>query len=67
MNKLSEIYSGWKNMTIKNPEIEELAKNRAKICIACEKLRNNKTCKICGCYIPAKVRSPKSRCPLTKW
>lgn len=24
-------------------------------------------CKICNCYLPAKVRSPLSSCPLDKW
>lgn len=67
MGKLEEIYSGWKNLTFKNPEIEDMSRKRIKICAVCNKLRNNNTCKICGCYIPAKVRSPKSRCPLAKW
>ena len=67
MNKLQEIINGWKNYTFKNPEIENIAKNRAKICSNCSKLRKNNTCKICGCYIPAKVRSVKSKCPLRKW
>ena len=67
MGRLSEIYNGWKNYTFKSLEIEELAKNRAKICVSCNKLRRNNTCKICGCYIPAKTRSLKSKCPEKKW
>jgi len=67
MGKLSEIINGWKNYAIKNPEVEALAKNRGKICANCKKLRNNNTCRVCGCYIPAKVRSLKSRCPEKKW
>ena len=67
MGKLSEIYAGWKNYTFKNPQVEEQAKERAKICVACPKLRRNNTCAICGCYIPAKTRSVRSRCPLRKW
>lgn len=67
MSKLQEIISGWKNYTFKNPEVEKIAKHRAKLCSDCPKLRNNNTCKICGCYIPAKVRSVKSKCPLRKW
>ena len=67
MSRLNEIYVGWKNVAFKNPEIEEVAKNRAKICVLCKNLRGNNTCKICGCYIPAKIRSPKSKCPINLW
>jgi len=67
MTKLSEIYEGWKNLTFQNPKIEEEAKKRIKICINCNKLDNRNFCILCGCYMPAKVRSPKSRCRLNKW
>ncbi len=67
MNVLSEIYAGWKNLTFPNPQIEIEAKRRIAICVDCNRLRKNKTCELCGCYMPAKVRSPKSRCKLKKW
>ena len=69
MSRLSEIYAGWKNYTFPNPEIEKEAKKRMEICIEndCKKLRPNNTCAVCGCYMPAKVRSPKSHCLLKKW
>ena len=67
MTQLSEIYNGWKNYTFPNQETEELAKKRMAVCITCEKLRKNNTCKLCGCYMPAKVRSIKSRCKLNLW
>jgi hypothetical protein len=70
MSKLSEIYDGWKNYIFPNPEIEEIAKKRMAICVEnkCGKYKsNNDTCKLCGCYMPAKVRSPKSYCLLKKW
>jgi hypothetical protein len=67
MGRLSEIYAGWKNYAFKNPQVEEQARDRAKTCVGCDKLRRNNTCSICGCYIPAKVRSPRSKCPLHKW
>lgn len=68
MGKLQEIIDGWKNFTFKNSEIEALAKDRARICVNCPQLKQNvNACKICGCYIPAKVRSIKSKCPLKKW
>lgn len=67
MSRLSEIYDGWKNYTFPNSEIEILAKERIKICIECDKLKKNNTCSMCGCYMPAKARSPKSKCRLKKW
>jgi hypothetical protein len=68
LDKLQEIYNGWKNYVFPNKKIEELAKNRAQICVKCSDLNTTKnTCKICGCYIPAKVRSERSKCPKKKW
>ena len=67
MSKLLEIYEGWKNLTFQNPKTEELAKKRIKICIGCDKLNDRNFCQLCGCYMPAKVRSPKSRCRISKW
>ena len=67
MGRVQEIYNGWKNYAFKNPQIEELAKNRIQICVNCPELKANNACRICGCYVPAKVRSAKSRCPKKKW
>lgn len=67
MGKLSEIYEGWKNFTFPNPEIEATAKERIKVCLDCEMMKKNNVCALCGCYMPAKVRSPKSHCRLRKW
>lgn len=67
MGKLAEIYAGWKNHIFRNPEVEKLAKKRAKICVDCKQITKINTCKICGCYISAKVRSPISKCPLRYW
>ena len=67
MSKLSEIYNGWKNLTFPNSRVEKEAKRRITICIDCDKLNNRNFCVLCGCYMPAKVRSPKSKCPLNKW
>jgi len=67
MSILSEIYEGWKNYLFENPEVEEEAKNRMKICVECEKFRTNQTCEMCGCFMPAKVRSKQSHCPENKW
>jgi len=67
MSKLSEIYVGWKNFTFPNPKIEEIAKKRIAICIDCDKLNKKNYCKLCGCYMPAKTKSPKSHCRDKKW
>lgn len=67
MSLLDEIYQGWKNYAFPNPIVEAMAKKRALICVNCLKMRPNKVCSHCGCYIPAKTRSPKSKCPLGKW
>jgi hypothetical protein len=67
MSKLNEIYNGWKNYTFPSPEVEETAKKRITICVECPKLTKTNTCALCGCFMPAKVRSLKSVCYLGKW
>ena len=69
MSQLEEIYMGWKNYIFPNPEVEVEAKRRITICVSneCRKFRPNKTCAICGCYMPAKTRSISSKCQLNKW
>lgn len=69
MSQLLEIYEGWKNLVFPNPQVEEEAKRRIEICVSnkCKKFRANKTCAYCGCYMPAKVRSPESHCVINKW
>lgn len=69
MSQLSEIYNGWKNLTFPNSEIEEIAKKRMAICVEnnCGKLQRSNKCSACGCFMPAKVRSLKSKCKLKKW
>lgn len=69
MSQLMEIFAGWKNLTFPNPEIEAEAKRRITICVgnSCGKFKKNKTCALCGCYMPAKVRSLKSTCRLNRW
>lgn len=67
MSQLSEIYNGWKNLTFPNKDVEEIAKKRIIICVDCDRLTNRNICSACGCFMPAKVRSEKSRCKLGKW
>lgn len=69
LKKLQEIYDGWKNYVFQNKEVEETAKKRISICVenTCGFFKENKTCGSCGCFMPAKVRSPKSKCPENYW
>ena len=70
MTVIEEIFFGWKNYVFPNKQIEVLAKKRISICAdktKCDKLLKSKRCSICGCYMPAKVRSPKSKCPRKLW
>lgn len=69
MSLLGEIFDGWKNLAFPSKEIEEVAKKRISICVACptNKFTEKKTCSGCGCYMPAKVRSPRSKCPDNFW
>ena len=69
VSQLSEIYEGWKNLAFPNPQVEIEAKRRIAICVGnqCKKFKSNKSCALCGCYMPAKVRSLKSHCWLKKW
>jgi hypothetical protein len=69
MSQLQEIYEGWKRLAFPTPEIEIEAKRRIAICVQndCKKFRSNKTCALCGCFMPAKCRSLKSHCMIGKW
>lgn len=70
MTQIEEIFFGWKNYIWPNKNVEVMAKKRIVICAdktICDKLKTNKRCSLCGCYMPAKVRSPKSKCPKKLW
>lgn len=40
---------------------------RIETCKTCDQLTKLKLCKVCGCFMPAKVRLKGSSCPLGKW
>ena len=69
MGKLSEIFIGWKNLVLGDPAIKAMAKERETICAQCEHASKKAYlhCALCGCYIPAKSRSPESMCPDGRW
>jgi len=65
MRQINNIFTGFKNL-LTGKEIPQ-EKKRLKICGICPHLSNNKTCNVCGCYVPAKVKAPRSKCPENKW
>ena len=66
--KLKNIYNGWKNFIFPDEETEKIAKERAVECAGCKYLSSRFTvCKLCKCYIPAKIRVLDEQCPIKKW
>jgi len=74
----NEIANGWFNTFFPNEDIEEVAKDRIKICLThdglephCRFYNENgllgPKCNNCGCPLKAKIRSKNSRCPKGKW
>ena len=49
--------------------VSEIIKlQRLTICNNCDDFNKKiKTCKQCGCYMPAKTMFANSKCPLSKW
>ena len=45
----------------------QFSEYRLDICKKCPYLRDNTTCKICGCFMKRKVNIPQASCPLKKW
>lgn len=63
-DKVKSIAVGWSNVVWPDPEVEKLAYKRIEICAPCEENIKN-LCADCGCWIPAKARSPEETCH--KW
>jgi hypothetical protein len=66
-SRAAEIISGWTNLVFQSPEIETLAKARIMVCAECPQLTQLNFCSLCNCYMPAKTRNERSRCPDGKW
>jgi hypothetical protein len=70
---IDNIVDGFNNLMFKSPEIEELAMKRAKVCAICKQNQaviengGKEWCLMCGCYIPAKIRSRVERCEGGLW
>lgn len=44
------------------------SKTRLDICKSCENFNSeNYKCKLCGCFMKAKVLFPNTKCPINKW
>jgi hypothetical protein len=65
-NQLRTILDGWRNVVLKDPEIEQLAQARGEICMQCPH-RKLIVCGKCGCPLKAKLRAPDSTCPDNRW
>lgn len=65
-NKIKSIFKGYRNLILKDEELEELFKTRLNICKSCE---NNiaGVCNQCGCLLAAKTRSLSEKCPQNYW
>ena len=46
---------------------EDVQQFRMAVCEGCPKLTILKTCQICGCVMPFKVKIKTARCPLGIW
>lgn len=81
MLQLYQIYKGWKNYIFKDPEVESIAKDRAKLCAPCLKYRHGAVlawvgddietiqaayCNICKCPLSALLRNLDKQCSDTK-
>lgn len=62
----SNIIQGFFNLA-KGEELTKREIERTRICMSCQKRTQMNTCEICFCYLPAKIRVFKERCPNKKW
>ena len=46
---------------------EEVAKDRLDTCLKCPNLGALDRCKVCGCFVRAKVKFKQELCPEFKW
>lgn len=66
INKILEIYHGWRNYIFRDYKVEKIAKERLKICSTCEFYKLY-ICTKCTCPGAGKARSLESQCPENKW
>lgn len=66
-DKMISIMAGWSKLLFRDPDVERVAIPRAEKCARCDNANDSNWCAICNCYIPAKVRSLKEKCPIDEW
>ena len=72
-----QILEGIKNKIFRSEHVEEIAKGRMDICLACSDIDHDggeclipgtqPCCKECGCSLELKTRSLSSKCDSDKW
>jgi len=68
VQKTSRIVEGWTNLLTNRHKNTPFVKSRAQICAKCKHLNNTtKFCKLCRCFIPAKITVKKEKCPFGYW
>lgn len=71
IKKLGLIINGWSNFIWPSPEVEALAKERAKACAGCDHIvwiaGIGAGCEKCFCPLVSKLRATGERCPEGKW
>jgi hypothetical protein len=67
--KLIEVSKKAQSVTLDKIFIpEHVSEERLNICLGCEHLyKPTKTCKKCGCFMEAKTKLFRSKCPIGKW
>lgn len=69
--KFIEIFYVFYSITVHEDPIfssDEVQENRNSICLKCSEYNSDdKSCNLCGCYIPDKIKKPQENCPSDKW
>jgi len=48
-------------------DLKGLSERRYALCKSCENFSLQSSCKLCGCYMPAKTKVIDATCPANKW
>lgn len=80
--ELKNIIEGYRKLKTKDKKVIWLADRRMRQCLSCKLFTDNQTCNSklsgphiktgnittgCGCFMPAKTKLLKAKCPLGKW